>query len=464
MKGKAGKANLPRLFIFMVYQTTPRTKETIAALWRLEKIILDSLNFNEVVQEICDSVLLELGYLKLGYQIVVLCLTDQKDRQLKRIAISHTKKARQAIKESPIPFHEIVIPLSYRDNILIKTMRQKAPHVTRKWPDILMPSFSEDEALKIQKSLGIRTSIVYPVLARNKAIGALIFSMSKDPIEVSADEKDLIRSFSDIVGLAVQNASLYTKLEEATQKLEKANRDLRRLDRLKDEFVFIATHELKNPVTAMRGYLSMIGEGSFGKVPDKLKEAVDQLNISNLQLVNLVNDLLQIARSEAKTLTISAKEFDLCPLIEQLVESLKPLAQQKKLDLTHDCVNTELKVMADPDRVKEVVNNLVSNAIKYSEKGTIRVSHIIQNGLAVTHVADQGVGISEDDQKKIFTRFFRAEEEVARGTPGTGLGLFIVKQLVEKMKGKIWFTSQLGKGSTFSFSLPMASQYVDRST
>ena len=120
--------------------------------------------------------------------------------------------------------------------------------------------------------------------------------------------------------------------------------------------------------------------------------------------------------------------------------------------------------MADPDRVKEVVNNLVSNAIKYSEKGTIRVSHIIQNGLAVTHVADQGVGISEDDQKKIFTRFFRAEEEVARGTPGTGLGLFIVKQLVEKMKGKIWFTSQLGKGSTFSFSLPMASQYVDRST
>lgn len=439
----------------MAYQHTPETKKTIAALWRVEKIILDSLDFNEVVQDICDSVLLELGYLELGYEIVVLCLKEDNDHRLKRVSISRTKKAKEALKKSPVPFHEIDIPLSYKSNLLIQSMQEQVPKVTRKWPDILEPAFTEQEASRIQQDLGIKASLIFPVISRGRGIGTLIFSMSKDPVDVNHDERDLLKSFADIVGLAVQNAKLYSMLEGVTKDLRKANRHLRQLDKLKDEFVFIATHELRNPVTAIKGYLSMLEEGTLGKIPPKLKDAIDQINISNQQLVNLVNDLLQIARSEAHTLKVEVQPIDLCPIVDEIIVSVKPLADQKKLTLNHSCPSKNgIKVQADPNRVKEVIGNLVGNAIKYSDKGAINITHALEGNLVVTHVADQGVGISDKAQKHIFTRFFRAEEEVIKGTPGTGLGLFIVKQLVEKMQGKIWFTSKLGQGSTFSFSLP----------
>jgi len=115
--------------------------------------------------------------------------------------------------------------------------------------------------------------------------------------------------------------------------------------------------------------------------------------------------------------------------------------------------------MAEKERLREIISNLLSNAIKYSDKGNIEVSHEIENDLFVTHVKDEGVGISDKDQKMIFTRFFRVEEEAAKGIPGTGLGLFIIKELIQRMSGQIWFKSKSNAGSTFSFSLPLARTY-----
>lgn len=206
----------------------------------------------------------------------------------------------------------------------------------------------------------------------------------------------------------------------------------------------------------MRGYLSMLEEGIFGDVPEKMKEPIDQLQASNQQLVDLVNDLLQIARSEAKTLTLHTEPMDLNSTIDVVSETVKPLAQQKSLIITHTVPTKLPLIQADPQRVKEIINNLLSNAIKYSDKGTITITHEINTTHLVTHVIDQGVGISIEDQNKLFTKFFRAEEEAAKGIPGTGLGLFIVKQLIEKMSGTIWVNSEKGLGSTFSFSLPLA--------
>lgn len=433
---------------------TPQSKKTIDALWRLEKIILDSLNFNEVVQKICDSSLTELGYLKLGYEIVVLNLLDENKQNLYRTAISQTEKAKQALAQSPVPFKKIVIPTDYTDNLLIQSIMNNNSYVCTNWHDILAPVFSESESKKIQADLDIKASLIFPVVTKGKPIGALIFSMSKELLEVTQDEQDLIRSFSDIVGIAVQNATLYSNLESVTNQLSSANQELKRLDKIKDEFVFIATHELKNPVTAMRGYLSLFQEGAYGEIPEKMKEPLGQLQASNQQLVELVNDLLQIARSEAKTLTIRTEPTNLCPLINVVSQSLKPLADQKNLKIIHTCPNSIPQVNADPQRLKEIMNNLLSNAIKYSDKGDITITHQLETDRLITHIKDQGVGISGPDQKQLFTRFYRVEEQAAKGIPGTGLGLFIVKQLLEKMNGTIWVSSEKGVGSTFSFSLP----------
>lgn len=310
--------------------------------------------------------------------------------------------------------------------------------------------------------------VLIPLKVKNSVHGLLALGPKASGQIYSQQDIDVLEIFAPQISIAIQNALSYDEIkhfadtlknevEIATHELKAANRHLKHLDRLKNEFIFIATHELKNPVTAMRGYLSMLNEGLFGKIPEKMQEPLTQLNTSNQQLVELVNDLLQIARSEAKTLTIHSEVVDLCSLVDVICGNLKALADQKKITFSHSCPNPEkLNINADPQRVKEILNNLISNAIKYSDKGTITITHEVKDSLVITHVTDQGVGISASDQKKLFTRFFRVEAEAVKGIPGTGLGLYIIKQIIEKMGGTIWLRSEVDKGSTFSFSLPKA--------
>jgi signal transduction histidine kinase len=309
-------------------------------------------------------------------------------------------------------------------------------------------------------------SAIMPLKVKSTSYGLLLLGNKYTGEVYTSQDRYVLEISEPQISLAIQNAISYSKIkhfadtlkeevETATYELKAANRHLKHLDRLKNEFIFIATHELKNPVTAMRGYLSMLSEGLFGKIPEKMKEPFDQLNASNQQLVELVNDLLQIARTEAKSLTINSEVVDLCNIVDVITGNLKALSDQKHLKVIHACnTSNHAFVYADPQRVKEIINNLVSNAIKYSEKGTITISHEIKDDLVICHVADEGVGISKQDQQKLYTRFFRVEEEAAKGIPGTGLGLYIIKQIIEKMGGQIWLKSEVGKGSTFSFSLP----------
>lgn len=314
----------------------------------------------------------------------------------------------------------------------------------------------------------LNLAIVIPLQVKEAKQGFLLLGDKSSGNSYSQQDISVLEILAPQLSIAIQNALSYEEIsqfnqtlkqevDKATADLKQANQHLQHLDKLKDEFVFIATHELKNPVTAMRGYLSLFQEGSFGEIPEKMKDPINQLQASNQQLVELVNDLLQIARSEANTAVIKTKPLILTPLIDSMITSLKPLADQKQLQLNYLPFPQALpEVMADEQRLKEILNNLISNAIKYSDHGTITIKHDLQPDLVITHVTDQGVGISAADQTKLFTRFYRVEEEAAKGIPGTGLGLFIVKQLVEKMGGKIWVNSEKGVGSTFSFSLPTA--------
>ncbi|HEX8923419.1 MAG TPA: hypothetical protein VF828_01655, partial [Patescibacteria group bacterium] len=154
-----------------IHSTTPKTRKIIEALWKLEKIILDTLDFNVVVQKICDGLLTELDYLELGYRIIVLTLVDEDKQVLKRISLSQTDAAAKAQAASAIPFHQIDIPLDTLDNLLIKTLKTKKPQITHSWPDIFRPTLTEDQARTNQAAAGIKTSMLYPVIVKNKAIG-----------------------------------------------------------------------------------------------------------------------------------------------------------------------------------------------------------------------------------------------------------------------------------------------------
>jgi signal transduction histidine kinase len=309
--------------------------------------------------------------------------------------------------------------------------------------------------------------LLVPLTNNNLLVGLLLLG-SKDPLKpYTTKDQKVLEAIAPKIGFAIKNAFAYEKiaakntklisdLEKSNETLRLANRQLRKDDKLKDEFLFISTHELKNPITVMKGYISLIKEGVYGQIPLTLRPPIEQIDASNEQLITLLNNLLQIARYEAQRLEVKTQAVTICDVIDKVMVDVKPLSDQKHLQIVHNCKNPAIKVIANQDRLKEIMSNLLGNAIKYSDQGVITISHDIVQDTLVTHIHDEGVGIAPADQTKIFTRFFRVEEEAARGIPGSGLGLFIVKKMLEKMSGTIWFTSTPGVGSTFNFSLPLA--------
>jgi len=231
---------------------------------------------------------------------------------------------------------------------------------------------------------------------------------------------------------------------------------LKENQQLRDEFVFIAAHELRTPVTAIKGYMSMLLDGSFGEVTPEIKENLDIVNSSNERLVQLVNDLLQVARSDAGKMQVDMTDIIMHEQVETVIKELKSLSVKKGIDVVYKQDST-VKVKADPFKLKEVLINLIGNSIKYTKgNGDIVVWHEKREKYLITHIKDHGIGMEKGEVEQLFGKFFRAQNDDTKEIQGTGLGLFIVKEIIERMGGEIWVESERGKGSTFSFRLKIA--------
>lgn len=250
----------------------------------------------------------------------------------------------------------------------------------------------------------------------------------------------------------------HDELEELGAAFNRMGSGLKRLQELKNEFVFIAAHELRAPVTAIKGFISLIFEGDAGAMPTKkMEEFLLQIRRANEGLVQLVDDLLDVARSEAGKIEINVRPVDMSDVVEGVLGQLAVLAKQKSITLTYGKGKMLPLVLADVDKLREVITNFVSNAIKYTLKESdVSVSHELEGNMLITHIKDHGVGISEEAQKKLFEKFYRIKAKGTEDQKGTGLGLWITKQLIEKMGGTVWVVSEEGKGSIFSFALPIA--------
>ncbi len=235
--------------------------------------------------------------------------------------------------------------------------------------------------------------------------------------------------------------------------------DRKRLDQLRNEFVFIAAHEFRNPVTALRLLLDMF------KTDKRIKhDPIEQGYLSRMEeatqrLIHLVDDLLEVSRSEAGRLRIEVRPCDVREHVKSIIKEIQSEALLKEVMIVYKPPENLPRVMADSSKLKEVLSNLISNAIKYNiAGGSIEVSHEIdhERKVLVTSVSDTGIGMSDEDLEKVFSKFWRSEDLAVRAQAGTGLGLFIVKELVERMGGDVSVESEKGKGSRFSFSLPIA--------
>lgn len=446
------------------FPRSPQKKESLGSLWRLLKILMANLDFEDVVNKVVNSLLSELGYLKSGYRIVVLSLIDEQAGGLRRIALSETMEAIKAMEASTIPFEKIIIPFSATDNLGMRVLKEGKPLVTSYWPDILSPPLTPEAALRSQQASGIKTSIVYPVFAGSKPIGTLIFSMVKEYKEVSEEEKDLLAGFVDLVGLAVQNSKLYSSLQSTSSELKEANEKLKQLDKLKNDFVSVASHELRTPMTAIRSYAWMALYKSDVVLSEKLKKYLVRILISAERLINLVNNLLNVSRIEASKIAIVPESVDLISLTKDVLDEVYySKSRDKEIDM-RILEKPIPKVFADPEKLREVMLNLVGNAVKFTPSGgTVLVDFFSDGRVVEVSIKDNGAGIAPDDFSRLFHKFSRLDNSyTAMLSPGgTGLGLYISKNLIELMHGKIWVKSDgVDKGSTFTFSLPVASKEV----
>lgn len=247
------------------------------------------------------------------------------------------------------------------------------------------------------------------------------------------------------------------EIEGLGHAFNKMAQGLKRLQELKNEFVFIAAHELRTPLTAIKGFLSLLKDEKGNVLTEQSGEYIARSLGASDRLAKLVNEILEIARSEAGRIKIEVSPQDLTESIKTILAEVKTMADQKKISLSYDELSQLPKVLADPAKLKEVITNFISNAIKYNnEGGWVKVYHEVSDKEVITHFEDNGFGISEKEQKQLFQKFFRADIGRLKSIEGTGLGLFITKELVEKMEGRVWFKSQEGKGTTFSFSLKKA--------
>jgi two-component system, OmpR family, phosphate regulon sensor histidine kinase PhoR len=230
--------------------------------------------------------------------------------------------------------------------------------------------------------------------------------------------------------------------------------ELKRLERMRDEFLSTAAHELRTPITTIKGYAQLLDRWMPGGHEPREGKAFQILNRQSDRLTQLVQELLEVSRLQLGRLALRRQRFELGTLVKDVLDRMRGVSSEHPFVFHQDGA---VFVDADPDRIEQVLVNLFDNAIKYSPGGgDIGVSVTVRDAMAVVSVRDHGMGIPRERQGQLFERFYRAHEGLASDRGGMGVGLHLSEQIVQKHGGRIWFESEEGRGSTFSFSLALA--------
>ena len=295
---------------------------------------------------------------------------------------------------------------------------------------------------------GYRAILTVPLFLEERVIGALGVSR-KTPGEFAPEIVRLLTTFATQSALAIQNARLFREIADKSRQLEAASRH-------KSEFLANMSHELRTPLNAILGFSEVLAERMFGEVNEKQAEYLQDILSSGRHLLSLINDILDLAKVEAGRLELELGRFHLPTALDNALTLVRERATRHGITLTQTVDERLGDIVADERKVKQILLNLLSNAVKFTpEGGRVGLTATAADGVVTIAVSDTGVGIAPEDQAAIFEEFRQVGRDDTRKQEGTGLGLTLAKKFVELHGGRIWVQSQVGQGSTFSFTLPV---------
>jgi signal transduction histidine kinase len=314
-------------------------------------------------------------------------------------------------------------------------------------PDITVPGAYQSRLRGNLIESGIRAVLAVPMVREGQLIGCLAVTRNQ-PGDFPADTIDLLRTFATQSALAIQNARLFQEIADKSRQLEAASQH-------KSEFLANMSHELRTPLNAIIGFSEVLAQGMFGAINDKQTEYLNDILESGRHLLSLINDILDLSKIEAGRMELEPAEFDLPQAIQNALTLVRERALRRGIALHHVIDDRVAEIRADERKIKQVLLNLLSNAIKFTpEGGRIEMRATPADGTIEVSVTDTGVGIAPEDQETVFEEF-RQVGTADKKAEGTGLGLALSRKFIELHGGRIWVTSQVGVGSTFTFTLPL---------
>jgi len=309
-----------------------------------------------------------------------------------------------------------------------------------------------EEALRRTRNRIFGVAIVALILG---FIGAIILAqMMAKPIKRMAIGAELIGQGKLDTRILVNSRD---ELGSLARELNKMSRRLQEIDQMKSDFLASVTHELRSPLTSLTAYIELFLKGGAGELSEKAKKFLTIMERSNSRLSRFIDDLLDMAKIERGKMEIRKETMEILPIVSETVEFVKPEANRKSIEIEMEIPEKLPLVFVDGERTRQIITNLLSNSIKFSEeRGKVSIKIQEEKDYLQFSISDTGIGISPEDIGRIFDKFEQVKEvrERIKGPKGTGLGLTIAKSLVEAQGGKIWVESEVGKGSTFYFTLP----------
>jgi signal transduction histidine kinase len=320
--------------------------------------------------------------------------------------------------------------------------------------------------IQTQKGEGTRVTIIkwMPRSARQniKERAEELRAHIGDDVEDSAVEelqqqnRDFVKILGELEEKREELEKVNQQLSETNRELNEANAKLRELSEMKEEFLALTTHDLRSPLTVISGVISFFTSGRLGELSPEQKNMVSMMERNTQNLIELVNDLLDASKLESGTIRLDVASIDMRGVLDELREAMEPLAKEKGIELVETLPADLPLVEADRAKLRRIILNLLSNALKFTRKGgRIEVRVERQDDRVRISVSDTGVGIAPDDLARLFDKYEQARSRATRGEKGTGLGLYITRQLLELHGSKIKVESEVGRGSTFSFTLPV---------